>query len=412
MENDIAKYLNNFDPTNYKPALFKALRNIFSGVIKETFLINIYKKIEQDQCYNLIFLSTFNPKKELSMEAVACGNRFKEINVCKMIVMCHYTNTVMMPDSERGKAQESETYKNKLVDQVINMFRFERLAAANYSESALESYLPLIYYISLLTNYCSNKFDELSGQKTSDGIEKVNQLIFTLIYKILKKIKACISLSEIGATDELSIIFRTLIEVFMQFSIMWNKDDNAINVYSKFDIAMMNYNYGDGIPEEYKKEAKLKHTNEVQYVNYGWLSYMDEFSIISDEKNPFSLGGLSKILDTNYSYFCPDFGSALYKIYRSCNPQIHGTTLMMNYFEQELAIFQNIAVMLKFLCSIMGDHLFHIDFKLGDFDLIDELNAALSESRKISDWLRNNQTSLGKTNLDYVERYKCSARMK
>ena len=60
----------------------------------------------------------------------------------------------------------------------------------------------------------------------------------------------------------------------------------------------------------------------------------------------------------------------------------------------------------------MGDHLFNFDFKLGDFDLIDELNEALSDSRKVSDWLHDNQTNLNKTNLDYVERFKCSARMK
>ena len=84
----------------------------------------------------------------------------------------------------------------------------------------------------------------------------------------------------------------------------------------------------------------------------------------------------------------------------------------MNYLEQELAIFQNIAVMLKFLCYIMSEHLFNIDYKLGDFDLIDELNTSLNESRKISSWLHNNQPALDKTNLDYIERFKCSLRMK
>ena len=412
MNDILSKYTNNFDPANYKKNLLKAFRRIFAGTIKETFLLDIYRKVERDQRYNMIFLSTFNPEKELSVDAVACGNRFKEINICKMIVMCHYSNVVMLSDGEKGKLQENEAYKNKLVDDVIKMYRFERLATADYSGSSLENYLPLIYYVSLLTNHCSNMFDQLNNEKTAKGNIAVNQLIFTLIYKILKKIKSCISLVEIGATDELSIIFRTLIEVFMSFSILWDKSDDIIETYSKFDLAMMNYNYGDNIPDDLKKEAKKNHVKEINFLNYGWLSYIDDFSIIKDEKNPFSLSGLAKILDVKYSYFSPEFGSGIYRIYRSCNPQIHGTALMMNYLEQELAIFQNIAVMLKFLCSIMSEHLFGINYKIGDFDLVDELNTSLNESRKIANWLHNNQSGLDKTNLDYVERFKCSLRMK
>ena len=412
MNDKLSKYTTNFDPANYRKNLLKAFRRIFAGTIKETFLLDIYRRVERDQRYSAIFLSTFDPEKELSVDSIACGNRFKEINICKMIVMCHYNNVVMLSDNEKGKLQESEVYKNKLVDNVIKMYRFERLATADYSGSSLESYLPLIYYVSLLTNHCSNMFDKLNNEGVTKDNAIINQLKFTLIYKILKKIKSCISLVEIGATDELAIIFRTLIEVFMSFSILWDKNNEVINIYSKFDLAMMNYNYGDGIPDDLKSEAKRNHANEVFYLNYGWLSYIDDFSIIEKEKNPFSLGGLAKILDAKYSYFCQDFGSGIYKIYRSCNPQIHGTSLTMNYLEQELAIFQNIAVMLKFLCSIMSEHLFDINYKLGDFDLIDELNTSLNESRKIADWLHNNQPGLDKTNLDYVERFKCSLRMK
>ena len=412
MNDKLSKYTTEFDPANYRQNLLKAFRRIFAGTIKETFLLNVYQKVEHDQRYNLIFLSTFNPEKELSVDTVACGSRFKEINICKMIVMCHYNNVAMLSDGDKGKLQESEAYKNKLVDDVIKMFRFERLATANYSGSSLESYFPLIYYVSLLTNHCSNVFDELNNEKVVKGDIAVNQLIFTLIYKILKKIKSCISLVELGATDELAIIFRTLIEIFLSFSILWDKSDNVIDVYSKFDLAMLNYNYGGAVPDNLKAEAKKYHAKEINYLNYGWLSYINEFSIIKDEKNPFSLGCLAKILDTKYSFFCPDFGSAIYKIYRSCNPQIHGTVLTMNYLEQELAIFQNIAVMLKFLCFIMSEHLFHVNYKLGDFDLIDELNTSLNESRRISDWLHDNQLALDKTNLDYINRYKCSLRMK
>ena len=158
--------------------------------------------------------------------------------------------------------------------------------------------------------------------------------------------------------------------------------------------------------------AKDMGINEVKFVNYGWIKNLEEFKDVSNKKTAFSLGGLGKILDKKCGYFCQNFGSELYKFYKACNPQTHGTMLIMNYLQLELHIFQNIAVMLKFICEIMSKHLFDFDFKVNGLDLIDELNTALNDSRKVFDWLNEDQKNLDRTNIEYRNRAICSMRMK
>ena len=416
MKEKIRDMSNIFDslqnPEKYKRELYRAFKRIFSGTIKESFLIEMVDKVENDPRDSFIFLGNNNPDKLFSFENAVTRSGYDPTGICKMIVMCHYANTVMLSDYDRGKQQDSKLYKDKLTDDVIKMSRFEKLATYDFSNSSLESYLPIIFYTAALNNYLGNKYEELSDQKIVNNQKYNYEFNFRMIYKLIMKIKACISLADIRATDELMVIYRTLIELFMTYAALWDQSDAVINSFYEFDQAAFDNNYNGTIPENMKLMAKDMGVNEIKFVNYGWIKNLPEFKTLSNKTRAFSMGGLAKILDTKCDYFCQDFGSKLYTFYKACNPQTHGTMLYMNYFQLELHIFQNIAVMLKFMCEIMSEHLFNFDFKIGDFDLIDEIDAALADSKKVLDWLFNNQTNLDKTNLDYRDRAICSMRMK
>lgn len=407
---NFVNYLEN--PAVYKRELYRAFKRIFSGAIKESFLIDMVNKVENDPRYGIIFLGTNDPNKLLSLDSVATGNGFNSAGTCKMIVMCHYANTVLLNDYERGKRQENKLYKEKLTDDVMKMFRIEKLATPDFSNSSLESYLPIIFYTAALNNYLGNKYDEFVNQKVVLNTKYNYDFNYRTIYKLIMKIKSCINLADIRATDELMVIYRTLIELFMTFAALWDQNNAVINSFYEFDQAAFDNNYNGTIPEHIKLMAKDIGVNEVKFVNYGWIKNLPEFKTLSNKSRAFSMGGLAKILDTKCGYFCQDFGSELYKFYKACNPQTHGTMLVMNYFQLELHIFQNIAVMLKFICEVMSEHLFNFDFKFGNIDLIDELSIALNDSRKVFDWLNSDQKNLDKTNLDYRDRAICSMRMK
>lgn len=397
---------------SYRRETLRAYKRIFSGTIKESFLIEMVNKVETDPRYPIIFLKSNNFRELLSIDAILTDKGPSSLSICKMIVMSHYANTVSLPDDLRGKQQESSTYKEKLTNDVINMFLIEKLAASDFSNSALESYLPIIYYTSALTNYLGNKYDEIVGNKIIAKTPYDTDFNNRMIYKLLIKFKAIISLANIAATDELMIVYRSLIELFMTYSALWDQNDSTIKDFYEFDKATFDYNYCGKIPKSYKNAAKDLGANEISYLNYGWIKNLEQYKNFSKKKNPFSIGIFAKILDVKCGYFCPNFGSELYKFYKACNPQIHGTMLVMNYFQLELHIFQNIAVMLKFIANIMSESLFSFDFKYNNLDLIDELNKVLNDSKNVYSWLGESETNLNKTNLDYRNRFICSMRMK
>lgn len=407
---NFVNYLEN--PVVYNRELFRTYKRIFSGVIKETFLIEMINKVENDPRYGIIFMGTNDPNSLLSLDRMVVGKGFNSTSICKMIVMSHYANTVALSDYERGKKQESNLYKDKLTNDVMNMFRIEKLATPDFSNSSLESYLPLIYYISALCNYCGNKYEEFSNHRLAVKAPYNSEFNYKMIYKLIMKIKACINLADIRATDELMVLYRTLIELFMTYAALWDGSDSVINSFYEFDQAAFDNNYSGTIPDPIKIMAKDMGVDPVKFVNYGWIKNLNGFKDLTNKTRSFNLGGLGKILDKKCGYFCPDFGSELYKFYKACNPQTHGTMLIMNYLQLELHIFQNTAVMLKFICEIMSKHLFDFDFKYGNIDLIDELNVALNESRKVYDWLNIDDKNLNKTNLEYRNRAICSMRMK
>ncbi len=400
------------NPEQYNRELFRAYKRVFSGVIKETFLIEMINRVEEDPRYRYIFIGTNDLDSLLSLDRMVVGKVINTTSICKMIVMSHYANTVALTDSERGKKQESNLYKNKLVNDVLNMYRIEKLAAPDFSNSSLESFLPLIYYISALCNYCGSKYEEYINKHLTVHSPFNSDFNYRMIYKIIMKIKACINLADIRATDELMVLYRTLIELIMTYAALWDGSEVVINSFYDFDQAAFDYNYNGTIPEKIRLLAKDMGVDPVKFVNYGWIKNLDGFRHLTNKSRSFNLGGLGKILDKKCEYFCENFGSELHKFYKACNPQTHGTMLIMNYLQLELHIFQNIAVMLKFVCEIMSEHLFSFDFKYGNIDLIDELNVALNESGKISDWLKQDDKNLDKTNIEYRKRAVCCMRMK
>ena len=397
------------DPNQYRRASIKVYKKIFAGTIKESFLISTLNKVENDPRYVSLLLSTFNPEVDLSAEAIIIGRNNSMLNICKMIVMIHYMNTFMLSDNERGKKQEDRAYVAGLINDVIKMLKIEKLAVLDYPVSSLESFLPLIYYISALNNYCGNKYGEFTNQQPLSAEPTNKSFNLNLLYKIIFKIRACISLSNINATDEMIVIFRSLAELFMTYVALWDQKDAIIQEYYKFDHATLMFNRGEEIPNEIKTQAKKKKADYIKYLNYGWIEFVKEYNLLEDCKKGFGLGSLAEMLDLKYY---KGFGTDLYKIYKACNPQTHGTIFFMNYFELELHIFLNVSVMLKFICQIMSESLFRFDFKLGDIDLIDELNAVLDASKKAQMFLDKNDELLKKTNNDYKDRAVCAVRMK
>ena len=410
--------MNPFDIKRYEESLayrrevLKAYKKLFSGVIKESFLVEMINEIETDPRYAGMFYTGETLNKLLSVDSAILGTGFLSLNPCKMIVMNHYVNTASLSDNERGKLQSDKSYKNQLLNDVINMCRVEKISAPTINNSSLEPFLPIIYYLNAVCNLCGIMYDNLLDKNVKVRAPFNNDFNYRFIYILFTKIKSCIKLAEIRATDELMVIFRTLIETFMTYSALWDEEDCAIQSFYEHDQWTFDLNYGNPIPEDLAKTAKSLGVSKVKFINYGWIKELRNYKTAADKTYAISIEGLSKLLDKKYESHMPNFGTELYRFYKACNPQTHGTTILMNFFQLELYIFQNIKVMAKFICSKMSDYLFGVSFSFNGVDLIDELDKAREASDRLYDCISSNGNLLKKTNEDYKKRALCEVKMR
>ena len=410
--------MNPFDtsqfqnPLAYRREVMKAFKKLFSGVIKESFLVEMINEVETDPRYVAMYYNSETFSKLLSVDAAIRGTDFLSLNPCKMIIMNHYVNTVALTDNERGIKQSDKSYKEKLLNDVIGMCRIGKITIPTISNSSLEPFLPIIYYLSAVCNLCGIMYDDLLSINVKVRTPFNNDFNYRFIYILFVKIKACIKLAEIRATDELMVIFRTLIETFMTYSALWDEKDSAIQSFYQHDQWTFDLNYGNPIPDDLAKAAKNMGTSKIKFINYGWIKDLGDYKTVADKTYAISIEGLSKLLDKKYKEYMPNFGTELYRFYKACNPQTHGTTILMNFFQLELYIFQNICVMTKFICSKMTDCLFGINFFFEGVDLIDELDKAHKASNNLYDRLNSNSDMLSKTNQDYKKRAMCEVKLR
>ena len=399
---------NSLDFETLRRERNKVFKELFSGTIKESFLVSTLSRIENDFRYNGIILGNFNPERDLSIKSTILGRNYSELAICKMIVMNHYMNTFQLDDRERGKRQSDNSYIDLLVTQSINELCLEKVAAPDFSIFALEPYLPIIYFVSALNNLCASNFASIKSGKAT-FIDLYNKPFnIDMLYKLIFRIKSCVALVAIGSTDELMAIFRSLSELFMIYALLWDKDEKVINRYREHDKATFAFNRGEEVSKEIEIIAK-KSKNKVKYYNYGWLDSLEEFNAMDANKRDYTLTAIAELLDIKYG---KNFGLGLYRHYKSCNPHTHGTTIYMNYFHLELVVFQNIAVMLTFICKNIFSKISNCSFIVGNIDLLDELEYVKKQARLAMEFLNDNENALEKSNNDFVKRFYCQERLK
>lgn len=398
------------DPATYKAFEMSVYKQIFAESIKQNFLISMIDAVEEDKEFIGLFMNKM--PEYFSAVSTITGNSYSRLTLCKMIIMVHYKNTFHLDPSERGKLQNSPAYKQSMVREITKMYKVEDLTIPDTSNISFESFLPLIYYVSAFNNFVADKYSELYHTNAKANPNYNLDFNLLMISKIVMKIRACISLADIRAIDELTVTFRSLIETFMIYAALWDKDINAINAYYKNDQLTFDYSRTGIIPEEVIKEARKTKVPKVDMLNYGWLKELNEFINLSNDLKIFNLRGLANVLDVKYGSTEYSYGSELYKVYKSCNPQAHSTTLRMHYLQLEMSVFQNIAVMLKFVANNMATKLYSFDFKYHGLDLLEEVNNYLNESTKTYNKIYNDISLLERTDKEYVDRNECIRKLK
>ena len=382
-------------------SILKYNAEIFKEIIDESILTDVFDYVINDKHFAYYYKSYREDEKIF----------FSDVNfitkICKMIAMNHYAKSFIYKIN--GRTNVDKQYKKNLAEEVLKMIPLERLAAFNCSIRSSEIYLPITFYVSVMTNFFGNKFDEFQsrGIKTTSCYN--SEFNFEMLYKIILKIKSCIALVEVRTTDELLAAFRTLVETFLIYLSLWNESDDVINLFKKHNSISFDFNYGKPIPEEIKKEAAEFKENQIKYMNYGWMRKLKKFDELKGYK--FNLGTLAEYLNKIYGNRYGNIGSCLYKFFKICNPQTHFTLDFMNYFQLELFVFLNVAKMLQMLSHFWCNCLLDFECEYKGINLDDRLSSSHDEAEKIYDFVNSNEECLRQTNEDFLNRFLCSLKI-
>lgn len=101
----------------------EALKKIFSGKIKQSFLIKVLNYIQNEIRYYGEIIKYY--RFDFSVEAIMKGDTTTiDYDICRHIVGCHRENMIFVPKSERTALQNNQQYIDSLAQQVVRDIEF------------------------------------------------------------------------------------------------------------------------------------------------------------------------------------------------------------------------------------------------------------------------------------------------
>ena len=337
---------NFFNETN------KALRKFFGKYIKGNFLIEMLYMVERSfpgiyKYYDL----------QVSMETVLVGsdNRL-QFDMCKLIIGCHSSNIIFLSDAERVKLEQSDAYKRKLTQQVIQNIKLRRYGSYFFRrQSILQGELFINYNVPYNLFVMSMRMNELLHQ------ESVQTDLAYLYNTISTKSLAVLTLLEDNFLDNCFPVCRVVIELYLKL-LVCKINPGLTKEYLKFTHfevcqSCCEQEYPEGFNDLFKNRSNKFTSNKVHYLHYGWVDKIPQYHDIV-ENSPYSINGIltylksTKIKDD--SYF-----NEIERFYKMCHGYAHGNFIkavypLLNYFEISEMLHYTLFDAYKLLCEELG----------------------------------------------------------
>lgn len=361
MTNQMQKFYDNLFKRNNE-----ALRNIFKKEIKPNFLIELKSKIIEKLGNELPKLFNLNP----NYDNVISGNQdlFFEFEICKHIVGVHSSYSLFLLDDERIKNEKSDTYKEKIINEVILNLKLRNYGSSYFRNTPITYgerfiYFPIPYDLFVI----SNRMNYILATNK-------NNFPFLCFYiSISNKSLATLSLLEDNLFSSAYPLCRGIIELYIKLLILSKSNQKTLNEYSNF----INYDMYRREHKEYPKEFNEKYNNRIKddcsvndYLNYGWVDYIPNYHTIVTKKQ-YSFYGLLNYLKTVYKNMDITFNS-LSNLYQLCNGYTHGNIEsggypLIHYFEISMILSGILINTYSGLCKILNQ-----DTKIENIDIIEK----------------------------------------
>ncbi len=386
----------------------KALKKLFSGKIKQNFLIEMKEMIMHKPDFFPLMMEAYD-YMNLSAESLLIGKENSSLDVCKFITMIHFFNTLILDDQKRALLHDDKEYKEQLCNQVMDAIRIRKVALINNSKDSLEGYYPLTYAIYALNNFMLIKFDEMM-QKKIVPIGKNGVFKSQMHLKMLNKVKSILLMVDNNLTEEAFNPLRSLVELFMIYFALYNADKAAVDEYSKHIKLQFEYQDTKIMPEYITNKVKELNkqgcnVTKTDYLNFGWLDSILEYGYIDKSERKYKIKDVAELLDMMYQKEHSRIGSTLYGYYRECSPMSHGFNGFLDRYTAKQNVLEKVSYILSYLAYDF-EHQYKLNFKVNNIDLLKYLEKTYDKQLEYDKEIYNNPKLLQSLNNEYVHRIK------
>lgn len=383
-----------------------ALKHIFSGKIKQNFLIKIKSIICDNSSYSEILINNYR-FLGTSMEKIMTGYENRAIDICKFITMNHYFNTLTI-DNEQLKAafHTNKEYEDILINQVINAIKIRDIALQYNSKSSLEGYYPITYSLYALNNYMGDVvLDRMKKGINPKG--KNGEFKAQMQLKMLHKIKAILVLIDNTLIEESFNSLRSLAELFMIYRALFNSSNRAIEKYNQFVKYQFDYINDKVIAEEVinrvdELNSEGYKVSKTDYLNFGWLDSILEYGYINKYEKKYRIADVAKLLDMMYRKEMDNLGSTFYTIYRECSLFSHGFNGFLDSYNAKQTVLNRLGILVLNLGKDFIEQ-YEVDFEHNGIHLLQYFNTLYSMQLEYDKKISKNPKLLKKLNDEYID---------
>lgn len=329
----------------------RALRNVFKNQIKGNFLIEVLRKVLHTLGPNLFQYFDL----QITTEKMVVGATEKiEYEICKHIVGLHRSNLIFKSDDERVKMEKSESYKVKLVNEVIENIKlrsygsmFFRPHPLTIGDQFIYFHLPYDLFVICI------KINKILRESTHQSE------LYSIYSQIVNKASAALTLLEDGFLDNAYPLCRGVLELYIKFLVL-KSCPGLISEYNKFTGFEIQKNCcGQGYTEEYiqsyNSRLSTSKTNQVEYLYYGWVDRISEYHDIVKTK-PYTLTGLQTFLKHIYGASYQTTFENIKILYERCHGYTHGNAdqskyPLLHYFEVSIMLCTVLRHLYQMICE-------------------------------------------------------------
>lgn len=329
----------------------KALRNIFKGEIKETFLIKVLDLVKKS---HIDILDQYRTVLNSNFESYLQGTDINmDYDLCCHIVGIHKSNTLFCSEDEIGKLQKDNNYIKELCDKVYEHVKLRLFGSSFFRNKSLVIGDRFLYFTMGYDYFVASTYIlfVLEEEKVKDND------LYNFYTSIASELISILTLIENGLLIQSYPQCRNLIELFFKYETLFHnpKIMDEYECFCKYEIDYAIYGkFDEEFKEKYQKAKEKTNVDIIDYLHYGWIDNSFEFNYLGKDKK-YSIVGLYNYLKwkDNNKWF-----DLLKDLHNRCHMFSHGNTIskiypIESYFEIMHIIHPIISIVLIDLCNII-----------------------------------------------------------